>query len=121
MILPAGSDGEVICQASGLDTMGAHKLHPWVEEVRHDRHTEWASLRNAALFPMGLAKPFSNGIVELHLFVKIHVGLQDSQGKAPSFQQVVDELPEDLVEALPDVSASTRNVKATELRQFEVE
>ena len=70
---------------------------------------------------MGLAKPLTNGVVVLHVLVEVHVGIKDAKGETSHFQQEVDQLPLDLVKALPDVRTSSSDVLAAELREFEVE
>ena len=121
MVGPHSCDGEIVSQTSGLHTMGTHELHPWMEEVGNNRHAEWAALRDATLLPVGLAKPFSDGVVVLDVLVEVPVGHKDAQRETSNLQEEVDELSLNLVKALPDVCTSSSNVLAAELRKFKVE
>ena len=54
--------------------------------------------------------PIANRIVVVDMLVEVFVRGEDAKREAPSFQEEVDELPLDLVEAFPDVGTASCNI-----------
>ena len=120
MVVTNRSDSEIVCEPSGFDTVRLHEAYPRVEQVSDYRHAEWATLGDAAHFPVWSPKASTDRIVVAHTFVEVPVGIKDAIGKASSFEKEVDQQPLDLVKTFPDASATTCDIFASELGHLEV-
>ena len=101
--------------------MSFHQLNPWMKEVSNDGHAEGATLGYTALLEVRRTQATSNGVMVSDVLVEVPVSSEYPLWEATSFEEEVDERPLDLIEAFPNVSASTCDLFLPQLGKLEVE
>ena len=75
----------------------------------------------AAFLEVRRSQASTNGIVVGGVLVEVPVGGEDVLGEAAHLKKEVDQVPLNLVEALPDVSTATCDILIPEFGHFEIE
>ena len=101
-----GKDEDVVSQDPGVDWPGSEHVDPRLEEGGDEEHAEGAALWDSTWVHVRLANMPTQAVVEGKLFLKPNVRVQNAGGKTHAAQDRVEDWPQSLIEAFPDVRRS---------------
>ena len=121
MRVAGGVDEEVVGKSSGPALKLLHQPDPGMQHECNHHHAEGAPLWDAAGMPVGLPKPSSNGVEEEALLMEGLVRSENFQREPSSLQELVEQLPDNLVKAFENVSSAARDRGALELVELDAQ
>ena len=103
---------DIISKSPGADTQRAHVSGPGGEKKGDHGHAERTALGDAAPVSVGFPKPSCNSVVVHCSSVECRVASQDPSGATSKCKESAKKFYLNLVEALPNVGGTTRDLFA---------